>query len=936
MIKKYLLLIAGVLIQVTFSTRAFAFISCTGTLTAGSGPYLSNTSQFTQSGSQYNYSNAANNNFSGTLDVELAATTFTVSNFTNSGQICGNTFGLYQDRGTTITTLSNSGLISSTYIGLWVQSTGAPTNGAIITTLNNSGTIQATTAGGNAVSVGSGAQIGTLNNTNVIVGANYGISNSGTITNLTNGQGGNSSSAATTALTMTGAIPLNYNILITNSTHYGQLVAYSSTGSSLNFGISSQSTAGTAILGTYTSVLNGITSSMLAGSTSAATSFSGTSNGYSYTLNETALNSNLWNLTVGSVDITTNGSIYSSSLIGTNVNRRFDGGTLQLTSAGNLTGAFTITSNNGKIDQNGTAAIFSGNITDDSAGVHGKLIISNSGTAGQGSVSLNGSNTYSGGTEVDAGANLKIASSNALGTGSLALVGSLTTPAILTITGTTTISNPISVTGDPIFNISPGTTTTVSTPITDGASTGDIVVDGGGTLALTAANTYTGPTTINTGSTLALIGNGSINTSASVTNNGTMDITGKTGNASLGGSFTQGASGSLIMNFASANNQQLNIVGAANLAGALSLNASSGSYNVGRYTLLTASSITGTFSNLTSNLSSYTNLTSSLSYDSTTVYLNLILSGPSSADTQSSVNYLANQLQSTYAIQSSLISNSLTYDCAVFDKNGICISAGAGYTAVNSGTPSVGSGLLIGGYKLTDQVRLGAWVNQKAYNTGTVGLNAANSNPMFGLYAVWNQEKSGNGLEVRASAGYETNSTTSTRQVFGTSEAGVGTASLTTQGASLTASYNIPTIANLVASPYVGVRYTKIGLGGYTESSGATTPLTYGDLNQENTTVLAGVKLFGKVASKVGVFGSVGVEQDIQNNAAAIQASGSGQTLTNASLTSSYQATRPVATAGAYYELDKAQRVTFNAGYTQSMYMPVAVSSAYVTYTAGF
>ena len=316
--------------------------------------------------------------------------------------------------------------------------------------------------------------------------------------------------------------------------------------------------------------------------------------------------------------------------------------------------------------------------------------------------------------------------------------------------------------------------------------------------------------------------------------------------------------------------------------------------------------------------------------------LGAISSGPSSADTQSSVNYLANQLQSSYAIQSSLISNGLTYDCAVFDKNGICISAGAGYTAVNSGTPSVGSGLLIGGYKLNDQVRLGAWVNQKAYNTGTVGLNAANSNPMFGLYAVWNQEKSGNGLEVRASAGYETNSTTSTRQVFGTSEAGVGTASLTTQGIRLAASYNIPTIANLVASPYVGVRYTKIGLGGYTESSGATTPLTYGDLNQENTTVLAGVKLFGKVASKVGVFGSVGVEQDIQNNAAAIQASGSGQTLTNASLTSSYQATRPVATAGAYYELDKAQRVTFNAGYTQSMYMPVAVSSAYVTYTAGF
>lgn len=55
-------------------------------------------------------------------------------------------------------------------------------------------------------------------------------------------------------------------------------------------------------------------------------------------------------------------------------------------------------------------------------------------------------------------------------------------------------------------------------------------------------------------------------------------------------------------------------------------------------------------------------------------------SSPLSADTQTSINYLASQLQSTYAIQYSLISNGLTYDCAVFDKNGICISAGAGYT----------------------------------------------------------------------------------------------------------------------------------------------------------------------------------------------------------------------------------------------------------------
>ena len=344
-------------------------------------------------------------------------------------------------------------------------------------------------------------------------------------------------------------------------------------------------------------------------------------------------------------------------------------------------------------------------------------------------------------------------------------------------------------------------------------------------------------------------------------------------------------------------------------------------------------------SGITGTAGTYSGYNYSLVADATTANnwdLLVTLAGPASADTQSSINYLTSQLQSTFALQSALLNNGLTYDCNVFDKNNICISTGAGYTAVNSGTPNVASGILIGAYKLNEQTRLGIWVNQKAYNTGTVGLDTTNKNPMYGIYAVWNQDKLGNGLELRASAGYESNKATTTRQVFGTSEAGVGSTSLTTQGASLTMSYNIPVATNLVASPYVGIRYSLIGLDGYTETSGATTPLTYSDMNQANTTLLAGVKLFGKVMPQVGLFGSIGLEQDLQNSAASVQASGSSQTLSSVSLSTNYQATRPIASLGTYYELDKAQRVGLNVYYASSAYQPVATTSAFITYTAGF
>lgn len=79
-------------------------------------------------------------------------------------------------------------------------------------------------------------------------------SGSAAIATLNNYQGGNSSSASTTALTYSGALPTNYNIGISSPTHYGQLFVNPSTpGTITNFGI-----YGTPLLTsrTYSSILS--------------------------------------------------------------------------------------------------------------------------------------------------------------------------------------------------------------------------------------------------------------------------------------------------------------------------------------------------------------------------------------------------------------------------------------------------------------------------------------------------------------------------------------------------------------------------------------------------------------------------------------------------------------------------------------------------------
>ena len=146
---------------------------------------------------------------------------------------------------------------------------------------------------------------------------------------------------------------------------------------------------------------------------------------------------------------------------------------------------------------------------------------------------LTGSNTFTGGITVDGGATLEINAGAALGTGTLALVSSASQPATLITTATTTIDNHITVSGDPIFNVAAGTTTTVNSVIANGATPGTVEVAGTGVLALTAVNTFTGSTTVNSGAYLALTGNGSIADSSAVAVNGTFDVSKTTAGTSI-------------------------------------------------------------------------------------------------------------------------------------------------------------------------------------------------------------------------------------------------------------------------------------------------------------------------------------------------------------------------------------------------------------------
>jgi len=216
-------------------------------------------------------------------------------------------------------TNTSTGLISTSGAGGIGVALGLSTE-----TFANSGSISVSGSGGAAVS--SGGDIQSFSNTRLIssiqgnaVSVNNvtnftntgeiaaaigfsGIVSSGTIGVLNNAQGGNGLSGSTTALTYTGNLPTNYNIIVNSPTHFGQLAITSPSGAT-TFGIYSTSVL---TKGTYSSVLSGITSSNLVGTTQ------GNYSGFTWLLSNSS--GDIWDLIVnGATTVDTQQSLVNTA-----------------------------------------------------------------------------------------------------------------------------------------------------------------------------------------------------------------------------------------------------------------------------------------------------------------------------------------------------------------------------------------------------------------------------------------------------------------------------------------------------------------------------------------------------------------------------------------------------------------------------------------------
>jgi opacity protein-like surface antigen len=292
-------------------------------------------------------------------------------------------------------------------------------------------------------------------------------------------------------------------------------------------------------------------------------------------------------------------------------------------------------------------------------------------------------------------------------------------------------------------------------------------------------------------------------------------------------------------------------------------------------------------------------------------------------------------------LQNSVLANSFYYDCNLFDTNNICVSGGGRNTAIQAANGlNNTSALLIAAYRLDqNNSRVGAYVDQNlSVNNAGSTVNLGNNTPLIGFFGAWNQRADGTGAEVKAGIAYGQKNTTITRQVVGASEPGSGSSQLNSQGAQITAKYGFGLREDLIVSPYIGMRYTQNNMNGYTESTSAsvTAPLTYSALNTNATTALAGVGASYRFIPRATVYASAGVETDTNTaNGSYYGTNPSIPGLTPVNFNPSPVKTRPTATLGASYDIEKYQRVGITGIYRQEPFQAVSSTTVIATYTIG-
>ncbi len=315
--------------------------------------------------------------------------------------------------------------------------------------------------------------------------------------------------------------------------------------------------------------------------------------------------------------------------------------------------------------------------------------------------------------------------------------------------------------------------------------------------------------------------------------------------------------------------------------------------------------------------------------------------GPDADYTLDAVKAVAERVVGVLNRRLTGLANASGHDCRTFDRLGYCVSFQARYTA--SDGMNEGGGLLTAAYRLTDEIRVGGFIDHRVGEREPTGISFSDERPMFGGFVGYSSNRDGTGLQGKVIGAFQNGDATITRSGSTSlnTESGSGKAGLSAYLVSGELGYGFALSGGMLATPYVGLRHADASRGAYDEStvSGSVDyPLSFKAHHQRLTTAVTGMRLGGMLTERIGYQLGAGVEYDVRRDAndQSGTSSISGLETFSVSTGGSGSRTRGFGSVGLHYQVEKNQRLTGNVGIRSQAYSAEPSLSAMAGYQISF
>jgi hypothetical protein len=308
------------------------------------------------------------------------------------------------------------------------------------------------------------------------------------------------------------------------------------------------------------------------------------------------------------------------------------------------------------------------------------------------------------------------------------------------------------------------------------------------------------------------------------------------------------------------------------------------------------------------------------------------------ANTQAAINHTAYQLGSVAGqINNNMnFAHMTTYDCQVYGEQGGCLSIGGRYLDTSSPSGSSFGAVMVGGYKLNDQLRVGGFVDQ-SFRSRTQNIDLDMNTPMIGFNLVWNQDPAHLGVQLKLANTFQNLDADINRASIGASQAASGNTDIQAQSYLTELSYRYQLNKEILLQPLLALRYSRVKMDGYVEED-VSAPIRFASNRDRNGTLILGLKTFHQLTQKLNVNANIGYEKDISNHRDNLQGSISGMTSSFAGVDPALNIdkTRFFASLGAQYAIDNTQQLEATAYVQQNRYNHGEARVLYLNYSVGF